>query len=225
METHTRTEIVAYLREHDYRYLEWCSNVLYSPYTPLDKLEFSIISAHCAMDTAIRGFKNSRDVMGLSALATVLADAGVMAPFNKAGYIDALREALATGEIIYPYPPYQDYRRDNKLPGLGYCKLSFGISLIDPFEATTVCLDTHILQLLLGYRPGSNEMNRIYRRANLYEELEDVIKYIADEAQMPMFLAQWGMWDWKRSKYDLLPPNDHSFLWKTGPTTEQLELI
>lgn len=67
-------------------------------------------------------------------------------------------------------------------------------------------------------------MNRIYTKLADYEGIEAQLLTEAEEVGLPAFAYQWAVWDWKRAKYDSLPPSDHSFLWR-NPTQEQLPLF
>jgi len=202
------------------KYLDWLGAVSESPWTVCDRLEFAIISAHTPMAKAILAWQATRGVDGVVNLAELLYAIGVVAPYNKAGYIASLRR-----EQPFPSWPYRDYRRDIKIPGLGLCKLSFGCCLIDPFNSDVVCLDTHILQVYLGRRPTKSEVGVIYRNPRRYQEIEDVLTGEANQSGLPPFGYQWAIWDWKRARVDMLPPLDHSFLWRGGPRQYQLPLF
>lgn len=213
-----------YAHHNTPRYLDWCGELEASPYDAIEKMEWAIISAHCKFQISLSGFKATRGMDGLQELADALYNEGVLAPGNKAAYILDLRDRCLYGDTPLPESCYQVYRRNYKFQGLGHCKLSFGACLIDPLGSNIVCLDTHILQVYLGYRPQLKEVNRIYRRLDLYESIELQLLTEAREVGLPAFAYQWAVWDWKRAKYDLLPPSDHSFLWR-NPTQEQLPLF
>jgi hypothetical protein len=199
------------------RYLDWCRRVEWGPYTTLDRLEFALISAHTPMAAAKRGFILSRDAFDVTELGETLLRGGVLAPFAKAAHIANLRDRFYAGEI--PEEDYRDWRRGHKLPGLGYCKLSFGICLSDPIEANVVCLDTHVVQ---AYWPTATarDVSRMYRRLDEYERVEAVLMAEAERAEMPPFAYQWAVWDWKRGGAD-----DHAFLWSTEPVGVQMPLF
>ncbi|KKL76654.1 hypothetical protein LCGC14_2042770 [marine sediment metagenome] len=213
-----------YAHHNRHRYLDWCHELELSPYSAVDKMEWAIISAHCKFSVSLAGFKATRDIEDLQALADALYANGVLAPGNKAAYILDLRDRCLYGETPLPEACYQTYRREYKFRGLGHCKLSFGSCLIDPLGSNVVCLDTHILQVYLGYRPTPREINRIYTKLDEYEDIESFLLAEAEEVDLPPFAYQWAVWDWKRARYDLLPPSDHSFLWR-NPTQEQLPLF
>ncbi len=214
-----------YAYQNRNRYLEWIGNVDRSPYDAIDMMEWAIISAHTKFEPSYYGFKASRGVESMDAVADCLYREGVLAPNNKAAYIMDLRERCLYGETPLPMADYREYRRTFKFKGLGHCKLSFGACLIDPFESDIVCLDTHMLQVFLGYRPDAKEVNRIYKKLELYESIEETVIAEARDTGLPAFAYQWAVWDWKRAKYDHLPPSNHSFLWEGGATQEQLPLF
>ena len=199
------------------RYTTWAAAVCDGPYTPRDKLEWAIITAHCPFDKSVAGFLATRAVSGLQNLAEALATAGVMAPGNKAAYITRLRH----GDWEYPAADYRDYRQRVKLPGLGHCKLSFAACLIDPFGADVICLDTHMLACYGA--PFSAQ--RAYANLKLYEEVEDEVLAEANAVGMPPFPYQWAVWDWWRAQTLHRPTTDHSFLWQSGPSSQQLPLF
>ncbi len=207
------------------KYLHWIDEVDKSPYSAVDKMEWAIISAHTQFEPSLNGFKATRGLDGLDEVAQGLFEQGVLAPNNKASYIMDLRERCLYGETPLPMPDYHEYRRTFKFKGLGHCKLSFGACLVDPYESDIICLDTHILQVFLGYRPDANEVNRIYKNLDLYTSIESEVLSEARDCGLPPFAYQWAVWDWKRAKYDHLPPSDHSFLWRSGSNQEQLPLF
>jgi len=173
------------------------------------------------MAKAIAGWRATRDMgLGVVEIAEALNAAGVFAPFNKAGYIAEYRR-------LQPMPsmPFREYRRDTKLAGLGYCKLSFACCLIDPLNADVVCLDTHILQVYMGHRPSEREVARVYNQLSTYERIEGQLLAEAGQVGLPPFAHQWAVWDWKRARVDHKPPLDHSFLWRGGQSQCQLPLF
>lgn len=202
------------------QYLSWCQAVQDGPWDELDKLEFAIISAHCPMRNAIAGWLATRGVAGVVDVAEALDAAGVMAPHNKAGYIASLR----TGNYPLPQAPYREFRTKNKLPGLGLCKLSFGCCLIDPFGADVVCLDTHMIQAVLGRPVTKLEVGRVYRSDLRYRSLERPLLEEAKQVGLPPFGYQWAVWCWQRARTKHVPPLDHSFLWFGGSSQYQLPL-
>lgn len=201
------------------RYLDWGEEIARSPCTPIELLEFAVISAHTPMAVAIAGWRAARAHADMTELAEALHYAGVLAPYNKAAAIAWLRE-------LNPRPtfPYREYRRNVKLPGLGLCKLSFGCCLIDPFGSDIVCLDTHLLRVYYERRPTERERRRVYRKPLVYEVLESQLKQEAESVALPPFLYQWAVWDWKRAAFDRKPPLNHSFLWR-DPKDYQLPLF
>ena len=206
---------LAYADAHFAQYTEWCAQVGDSPYSPRDKLEWAIITAHCPFDKSVAGFLATRNILGLQPLAVALAQSGVMAAGNKAAYITQLRN----GDWQTPRPDYRAHRRSNKLPGLGHCKLSFAACLIDPFGADVVCLDTHMLACYGG------QVAKCYRSLAAYEAVEDEVLAEANVVGMPPFAYQWAIWDWWRCKTKQVSPQNHSFLWRAGPTAGQLPLF
>lgn len=213
-----------YAAAHRQQYLDWCGAVERSPYSALDKLEFAIISAHCPMAAAISGWENSRSLIEIDDIANALDAAGVIAPRHKAAYIWAARTAVADGRPL-PHPDYREYRETVKWNGLGYCKLSFAACLIDPLGSDIICLDTHMLQVYWGWRPTVREVNTLYRNISDYSYIESLVVLEAAEVGLPPFAYQWAVWDWKRAKVDLIPPNPHDFLWKGGRREQQLALF
>ena len=209
-----------YARANRQRYLDWADGVAQAPYTAVDLFEFAAISAHCPMEKAIAGWRATRAIKGVSEIAEALNSAGVFAPGKKAGYIAEYRR-------LRPMPsfPYRAYRRDTKLAGLGYCKLSFACCLIDPLGADVVCLDTHMLQVYMGHRPGDRDVRKCYTCLAHYEYMEDQVLAEAAQVGLPPFAYQWAVWDWKRARVDLKLPLDHSFLWRGGESQYQLPLF
>ena len=157
-------------------------------------------------------------------IANALDTAGVLAPRHKAAYIWAARVAVEDGRPL-PAVDYREYREAVKWSGLGYCKLSFAACLIDPFGSDILCLDTHMLQVYLGYRPSPREVHRLYRNISDYSYIESIVVLEADEVGLPPFAYQWAVWCWKRAKIDLLPPDSHDFLWAGGRRQYQLPLF
>ena len=214
-----------YAHKNRQRYLDWCGGVESGPFDAVDKLEFAIISAHTKFDFSIDGFLNSRGVEDVSTLGNVLNAAKVTAPGNKAGAILSLRDMVLYGDTPLPDSCYQAYRRDYKLPGLGHCKLSFGACLIDPMGANVVCLDTHILQVYMGRMPTKQEVSKVYRKLDVYSDIESQLLSEAEDVGLPPFAYQWAVWDWKRARVDHKSPSDHSFLWQGGARCKQLPLF
>jgi hypothetical protein len=215
-----------YANSHHTKYLDWCNEIDHSPFSAIDKMEWAIITAHTPFESSANGFLATRNLDELQPIANALFNAGVLAPNNKAAYILDLRDRCLYGETPLPESDYREYRRTTKFAGLGYCKLSFGACLIDPLslDINTICLDTHILQVYLGYHPSPKEVNRIYQRLDLYESIESQLLDEAAIVELPPFAYQWAVWDWKRARYDHLPPSNHSFLWR-NPTQYQLPLF
>ena len=201
------------------KYTDWAEAVGDSPLTIVERLEFAVVSAHTPMVNAVAGWTAARECRSMEDVAEALYHWGVIAPYNKAAYIDQLRE-----EQPVPVWPYRVYRRETKLPGLGFCKLSFGCCLVSPLDSDVACLDTHILQVYLGRRPAQAEVKRIYRKLGEYEAIEARLAAEAEEVGLPVFPYQWAVWDWKRAKYDHLPVSNHSFLW-ANPSDFQLPLF
>ena len=209
--------------KHRSRYYNWLRNVLDSPHSDMDKVEFAIISAHTPMSAAIDGFLATRHDCDMQVYADTLNSHGVLASYTKTAYVWKSRELVAEGA---PLPDgSREYREANKLPGLGICKSSFAACLINPLESAVVCLDTHMLQVLLDRRPTKQEVSRIYRKLDVYEELESWLAQEAFEVDMPVFAYQWAVWDWKRLWSDKRTPEDHSFLWESGRSTYQLPMF
>ena len=206
------------------RYYNYVRNVRESPYTDLDKMEFALISAHTPMDAAINGWLGTRDErLEMDEYANKLNDCGVLASFNKTAYVWGIRALIHQGA---PYPDgTTNHRQTVKFPGLGYCKSSFAACLIAPLTSRVVCLDTHMLQVLLGRKPDAQEINRIYRRLDEYEYLESILEVEAYEVDMPLFAYQWAVWDWQRLQTARKPTENHSFLWESGRSTYQLPLF
>ncbi len=205
------------------RYYNWLRNVLDSPHSGMDKVEFAIISAHTPMSAAIDGFLATRHDCDSQEYADTLNDNGVLASYAKTAHVWESRELIIDG---MPLPDgSQEHRETHKLPGLGICKSSFAACLINPLESQVVCLDTHMLQVLMERRPTKQEVSRVYRRLDVYSELEDQLRIEAHEVDMPVFAYQWAVWDWKRLWSDHKTPEDHSFLWESGRSTYQLPMF
>jgi len=202
------TDRKEYAHAHRQRYLDWCGEILLSPYSPLDKAEFAILSAHTPFESSVRAFERSRGLSRLSDIAETLYQSGVIAPFNKAAYIVALREVTSTHPL--PYHDYREYRRYVKLSGLGYSKQSFASCLIDPFGSNVVCLDTHMLALYAPTRKQSTVLGSLRN----YESVEAVVMDEARECSLPPFTYQWAVWDWRRLTSTLSSPEAHRFLWR-----------
>ena len=200
-----------YAQRHKERYLDWLDNVRCGPYTTLDKLEFAIISAHTPMEAAIQGWGASRNSTTMDDYANALNDNGVLAAFNKAGYVWRMREMLVDDKNC-PQADYREYRRTVKLPGLGWSKLSFASCLIDPFNSSIVCLDTHMLDALV---PGITEKEKAiaFRKLERYEQIESILIGEAVEVDTPLFAYQWAVWDYVRSTKTGKAAESHSFLW------------
>ena len=207
-----------YAQLNGQRYLDWAGGLVSSPYSEVERFEWAIITAHTPFQVSVAGFLASRREVTLTGLAQALGDAGVMAAGNKAAYIIRLREGLTVGSLSLPTPPYHDWRRTYKLPGLMHTKLSFGICLCDPYGADVVCVDTHIAAAY-----GADH-KRCLRRLDEYERIERQIVREADEVKLPAFCYQWAVWDWQRVRTRHIQPSDHSFLW-TNPTQVQLPLF
>lgn len=206
------------------QYYNYVRNVEASPYTALDKMEFAIISAHTPMDAAINGWLDTRDDrLEMDEYANLLNDRGVLASFNKTAHVWGTRALIREGA---PYPDGTPaHRQGVKFPGLGYCKASFAACLIAPMTSRVVCLDTHMLQVLLEHKPDAREMNRIYRRLDEYEYLESILELESYEVGLPLFAYQWAVWDWRRLQTQRRTSEDHSFLWESGRSTYQLPLF
>ncbi len=201
------------------RYLDWIGNVERGPFSALDRLEFAIISAHTPMEKAIRGWLASRNAATMDEVAVALNANSVIAPFNKAAYIDRNRESG-----ILPSPDYQQFRRDVKLPGLGYCKQSFAACLIDPFGADVLCLDVHMIHCIMA-DPTPSEIGKAYRKLSEYEALEAPLLAEAEAVGLPAFAYQWATWDYTRCVRQGSVPESHSFLWSWDNARFQLPLF
>ena len=211
---------MTYADAHFQQYTDWAGKVKDGPYTDAELLEWAIITAHTGFTQSVEGFLATRGVVSLTELAEALAQAAVINPRNKAAYIIRLRGMIADGQVL-PEPDYQDYRRHVKLPGLGFCKLSFGACLADPFGATIICLDVHMGR---EYRPDL-PIARIWSNLALYESVESEVLDEANAIGMPPFPYQWAVWDYTRLVHRHISPTNHSFLWRGGPTTHQLPLF
>ena len=200
------------------RYLDWAGGLVGSPYSEPERFEWAIITAHTPFQTSVAGFLASRGATTLTELCETLAYAGVLGAGNKASYIIRLREGLSDGSLSLPSPPYHDWRRTHKLPGLMHTKLSFGICLCDPYGSDVVCIDVHV-----GKVYGADS-RRIMRSLSEYERVELQILREADEVGLPPFCFQWAVWDWQRVRATHRPPTNHDFLW-ANPTQVQLPLF
>lgn len=212
-----------YAHHNRERYLDWCGQVFHSPYSDLDKLEWAIISAHCQFTKSVAAFQRTRKATDMEEYANELYGVGILAPYNRAAAVFNLRDMLEAGYAL-PYYEYRNYRRDYKLPGLGYCKLSFACSLIDPFGSDVVCLDTHIIAEYLGRQPTSVEVQRIYARLDRYEIMESMVLAEAANLDLPPFAYQWAVWDYRRARDRHVPPQPHDHLWRT-PMKHQFPLF
>ena len=197
-------KVDTYIKENQVKYRAWMVEVSQSSYSPLDMAEFAIVSAGCGMERAIMGFTATRGVEGMLEVADTLDISGVFSPYNKASYIDRLRN---DGHVL-PHPGYREFRRENKLPGLGWAKVSFAACLADPFGSDIVCLDTHMLQM---YGIEVKNHPRYFKSLRMYEEIEEVLLRDADTLGVEPFLYQWAAWDWKRGQ-----AHPHGFLWENG---------
>ena len=195
-----------YASRHKSRYITWGQELANSPYSPLEMMELAIISACTPYRQMVAGFLASRDT---DDVADSLHRAGVLASRRKARDILALR---ASGVVIEA--PESTWRLSHRVPGLGLCKLSFGLALANPLGADVVCLDTHVCWEY-GVDPGW-----VYRREENYIAVEKQVVSEAKEVGLPPFLYQWSTWDFRRLCRGV-PPENHSFLWPSGPTQSQ----
>lgn len=197
------------------RYTEWLHRVYDSPYSPQDKLEFALVSAHTPMSAAIAGWQATRNVWTIAELTVRLSANSVLAPRKKARWILELRTLRPDIQ-----PDYKDYRREHKLPGLGYCKISFAACLIDPLGSNVLCLDTHMLWAVGCDKPASAQ-----RHLASYEAIESTLCAEAEKLDMPPFAYQWAVWDLTRAVRQGNRPESHSFLWDTNDTAFKLPLF
>ena len=205
-----RTEFAA---EHRQTYLDACAHIAEGPWTDLDKTEFALISAHCRFDKAVHGFHATRNTLGVVDTSEALFQAGVFCPGDKGARIAELRERVQDEGLQLPGGDLHEYRREVRIRGLGYCKLSFAACLIAPMESDIICLDTHMLQAYLGRRITKRDTGSIYVRLGRDEEIERALLEEAVQIGMPPFAYQWAVWDWQRGRAGLQPAN-HSFLWE-----------
>ena len=211
---------MAYAERNWDRYTTWAGEVGNSPYSRAELLEWAILTAHTPFAASTQGFLATRGVDGIQQLADALNTAAVINPRNKAAYITQLRGMVADG-LALPAADYRDYRRKVKLPGLGFCKLSFGACLGDPFGSDIICLDVHMGR---EYQP-TIPIARIWSNLTLYERVEAEVLDEARHIGMPAFPYQWSTWCYTRLKHTGRAPDDHSFLWRSGKTKYQLPLF
>ena len=222
--TRSNVDRLEYAREHRSRYLLWGEQVARSPYSSADKMEFALLSAHTLQEAAIRGFMATRGHYAEDELRYALYRSGVLAAKVKAGRLVRFRrevrhERLALPECSTLFP---SFRKDVKVEGLGYCKMSFGLALSAPLSSPVVCFDTHLCRAF-GVKDWS-----LYRSLANYERVESLLTQEAQEANLPPFLYQWAVWDYMRW-YEppagvRFAPDDHSFLWRGGRTKYQTRM-
>ena len=204
------------------RYMKWCEELANSPFSPLDKTEFAIISACTPMEQAIKGFLESRGA-GESTLAHRLYSSGVIAPSVKALRLLKLRDRVAMQDLFVVQVLSGNYsgrllRTSGKIEGLGFCKLSFAIALINPWGSDVVCLDVHVC------REYNVKPAWCYSKVEHYQKIEDILISEADELGLPPLVYQWAVWDRQRVLQNRIP-NDHSFLWRGGRRNYQQSLF
>ena len=203
------------------RYLEWAGEVARGPFSPEDKLEFAIISAHTPQSYAIAGFLATRFHFTRDAVYAGLRRTGVFAPGVKAQRIVMLRRRVRAGELGIPKAPFKEWREkdaEHHIEGLGICKLSFGLALSAPLESDVVCLDTHLC------REYGVPFAWTRRLAN-YASVEARLRGEARVVGLPPFAYQWAVWDYVRLRDRGQAPDDHSFLWQGGARQTQPALF
>ena len=204
------TALDNYVLEHKNRYLTFLNEVANSPFSPEDKVEFAIISANAPLERCIEGFLATRDrKLSRQELGEKLHMSGVNAPYVKGLYLQAYRDAP-----IVPEPPYRAFRRDIKIAGLGHCKMSFASCLIDPFNPEVVCIDSNVAKHF-GW-----DAVRLFASLRQYEDAEALLLENAARLEVPPFLYQWAVFDFRRGQM-----HPHDFLWQSGRQSYQLELL
>jgi len=185
---------------HQDRYTYWCTQVAKSPYTPIQKAEFAVISAHTPFWQAVKAWQLLQYTGYRSVWRIAVTLSNVIAPYQKARAIYTIRN---TG--INPGTDAAQWRSAVKLPRLGYCKASFAACLIDPLGSNVVCLDVHVKRLY--------GCTKTTLTSNQYIKLESEVLNDAAQLNMAPFLYQWAIWDYARLIWMQVPPCDHSFLW------------
>lgn len=199
------TERLAYAELYSSRYAVWGRRLLRSPYSPLERLEFALLSAHARSELASKAFVATRHLYSEADIASALAGVGLLGSLRRARFMMALR----TTPLAIPHAGNMlTWRAQHpRLPGLGHTKLSFGLALISPFDSDVCCLDTHIA------REYGADVRLLQRSLSDYVRLESRLRgeaYRVD--RMPLFLYQWAVWDYVRQRDYGLPPESHEVL-------------
>tara|TARA_Y100000034_G_scaffold130224_1_gene188116 strand:+ start:634 stop:1269 length:636 start_codon:yes stop_codon:yes gene_type:complete len=194
-----------YVQDHAELYLGYAQALHRSSVDVTRRIEFAILSANESFDKAVLVW----DAMGrdkAGRIETVMHEHGMGLTKMKGA---AIRYHRARPHIV-PYPDeagsYRWYRRRRigAHPGLANSKLSFATSLIDPLGSDIVCLDTHMVRGITGTRPDSSWYKSLAR----YEQVEGAVRAVAGLSEVPLFAAQWALWDYYRGT----EPNPHSHL-------------
>jgi len=171
------------------------------------RVAFAILSANTGFDQAVKALGYAASV-GYRCEPFVLGAYGMVPA--KSDYLRAMvgrnaREFLRLGNAGVGHESWTGYRERlaQETPGLGRAKASFVVCLLYPMTADVVCLDTHMQGILWG----ATSFLKIGRAQ--YERGETWIREWAPVWGVSTFLAQWMLWDCRRTgapqSHDLFP--------------------
>jgi hypothetical protein len=199
----------AYARAHRDNYLAAAHRIDPGP-EPTDaqihaRVAFAILSANTTFDRATKALGYAASV-GYRCEPFVLGAYGMVPA--RGDYLAAMvarnaREFLRReGPDAESWTSYRE-RLAKETPGLARTKASFVACLLYPMESTVVCLDTHMQAILWG----ATSFVKVGRAQ--YERGEQWVREWATAWDVPMFLAQWLLWDCQRTgapqSHDIFP--------------------
>jgi thermostable 8-oxoguanine DNA glycosylase len=198
-------KIARYVKDNKEKYRQFASNIspdLSDPWQIWDRIAFSILSANCSFEQAVRALAYATKCKG-NCESEVLIKFG-MVP-RKAEYLNKLPIGAEIFRLLKSdSEDWNQYRLrlKSEVLGLGLAKSSFTACLLYPLTADLGCIDTHICKVYLGVQAFTQLGIKNYLL------VESKIRAIAKRAGINTFLAQWLIWDHTRGvqmDHDIFP--------------------
>jgi hypothetical protein len=166
------------------------------------RVAFAILSANTTFDRTVTA-------LGYAASVDYRCEPFVLGAYGmvpaKVDYLAAMVARNAREFLRVQGDDWRAYRERLALetPGLARAKASFVACLLAPMHSDVACLDTHMQAILWGV----TSFVKVGRAQ--YERGEQWIRERATAWDVPMFIAQWLLWDCQRTgapqSHDIFP--------------------